>query len=197
MYESLIASCIFWAAFAFSAGPFWTAIMEEARHNDFASIYKNYIWYLLIGWLPLIATIGVLVGTLGGIHSSVIDALYFIGAAVILYYAWKVLRKGKSTSGAIDFNWQSMVIVSWSNPKVWLIIPGGFLSANYTDWLAVNILIFYSVSLPMFLLCVYLWGTLGRQGAKISRGAISYFNAFLLCCFAFYLLYEGISKHIE
>ena len=56
---------------------------------------------------------------------------------------------------------------------------------------SLNIIVFYALGIPLFLFGVYLWGVIGRQGAKIAKAKVGYFNACLLLLFALYLLYEG------
>ena len=165
--------------------------MQVATYTSFAYIYKNYLYYLLLGWLPIIAVIGVIVGTLGGLNPELINALYFVGAAVITYMAWKIVRSEQGKAARFDFNWRAMALLSWSNPKVWLVIPPGFLAADYSSSLWLNIIVFYALGIPLFLFGVYLWGMIGRQGAKIAKAKVGYFNACLLLLFALYLLYEG------
>ena len=194
MKESFLASVLFWCTFGISVGPFWTAVMEEARHSNFAFICRNYYLYLVLGWLPVVITIGVAVGLLGGISSAVVDLLYFPGAAVIFYLSWRVLSSLKSEVKRMQFDLKSMILLTWSNPKVWLVVPTGFLTAQYSDSLAVNIIVFYFVSVPILSICLYVWFMIGRGGAKIAKRKIGYFNSFLLALFGLYLLYQGVNK---
>ena len=166
--------------------------MEVARYSTFGYIYKNYLLYLLVCWLPIIVIIGTVVGVLGGFNASIMNALYFVGAFVIFYLCWQIIRSRSGTSKKIDFNWKAMSVLTWSNPKPWIIVPPGFLVANYSESLPLNIAIFYLIGIPFFLFGVLFWSVLGRQGAKISKNKLSYFNAALLAFFGFYLLYEGI-----
>jgi threonine/homoserine/homoserine lactone efflux protein len=192
MKEAIIATFVFWSAFVFSIGPFWIAVMDAARHTSFATLYKNYIIYSLVGWFPINALIGAIVGTIGVISEDIYTALYFVGAAVIFRLAWKTVAAKPGESEGFDFNWKMMTLLSWSNPKVWTTIPAGFLAATYTDSLAINIVVFFLIGTPLFLFGVYLWGMIGRQGAKIARDKVGYFNAALLTGFGIYLLYQGI-----
>jgi threonine/homoserine/homoserine lactone efflux protein len=190
--DSLLATFIYWSAFTFSASPFWTTLMEVSRYSSFGYIYKNYFIYLLVCWLPIIVIIGTVMGVLGGFKPELMNALYFVGALVIFYLCWQVIRSKRNSNIKIDFNWKAMSLMTWFNPKTWLAVPPGFLIANYTDSLPINIAIFYLCGIPFFLSGVFLWSLLGRQGAKISKNKLSYFNALLLAFFGFYLLYEGI-----
>lgn len=192
MKEAVIATLVFWSTFVFTVGAFWIATMEAAVHTSFKEIYKNYFVYLLVGWLPEIATIGLIVGLVGQFSPQLLTWLYFIGGGVIFYLAYRTVVSKASGNIKFEFNWKAMTLLSWTNPKVWLSIPAGFLAATYTDNLAINIALFYLLGLPLFVPGVYVWGMIGRQGAKIAKGKLSYFNAALLCGFAIYLLYQGI-----
>ncbi len=192
MKESVIAALTFWSAFAFSIGPFWIATMQAAKSMSFASLYRNYIFYLFVGWLPINFLIGMTVGTVGKFHDDIYTVLYFIGAAVIFWFAWKITRSTPGETTDFKFGWKAMVLISWTNPKVWLTIPPGYLAANFTGNLVVDTLLFFFIGAPLFLVGVFVWGTIGRQGAKIAKDKLGYFNATLLAGFGFYLLYRGL-----
>ncbi len=192
MKEPVIATLVFWSAFVFSIGPFWIAVMAAAKDTSFQELYKNYIIYTCVSWFPINAIIGYVVGTIGEINKDFYTALYFIGTVVIFRLAYKTLNADSAKGNAFVFNWKMMALVSWTNPKVWLTIPAGFLAATYTESLFLNIIIFFLIGTPLFLFGVYFWGNIGRQGAKIAKEKIGYFNASLLLAFGFYLLYQGI-----
>ena len=85
-----------------------------------------------------------------------------------------------------------MFVLGWSNPKIWTTVPAGALSANYSESLIVNMLGFYFIALPIFLVGVFFWATIGKQGNKIAPKKFGYFTAFLLIGFGIYLIYKGI-----
>jgi hypothetical protein len=189
--ESALAALTFWSAFAFSIGPFWIATMDAAKHTSFYTLYRNYLIYMFVGWLPINFFIGMVVGTVGKINEDIYTVMYFIGAGVIFWLAYRVMGKSGGDGKPFEFNWKTMVLVSWTNPKVWLTLPAGYLAANFTGNLPVDVLIFFFIGSPLFIAGVYIWGMIGRQGAKIARQKIGYFNAALLAGFAGYLLYQG------
>ena len=99
-------------------------------------------------------------------------------------------------AGALSANYSESLIVNmlgfWSNPKIWTTVPAGALSANYSESLIVNMLGFYFIALPIFLVGVFFWATIGKQGNKIAPKKFGYFTAFLLIGFGIYLIYKGI-----
>jgi len=192
MSEAFTVTLIYWCTFVISAGAFWVATMEAAPHMSFKSLYKNYVIYLAVGWFPIVVTVSVIVTLLGALDQRIFTALHFVGALVIFYMAYKIVSaKLSAGSASFNFDWKAMTLVSWTNPKVWLLIPTGFITATFTDSAVINMLMFYFIGVPLFLFGVFFWGTIGKLGAKISMTYISYFNAALLIGFGVYLLYAG------
>lgn len=191
MQEAFSAVFLFWFAFVVSAGPFWTATMAAATTTSFTQLYKDYVLYLIFGWAPLIALIGYVVSTIGGLDETINLALYFLGSLVIFYMAYKILISKPGVAGSFNFRWRNMCLLTWTNPKVWLLVPIGFLGANFSQNIFVNIFLFYILGVPLFLIGVYVWGMAGRLGAKISLDHVAKFNAALMMAFGIYLLYSG------
>ncbi len=189
--SDFFATVFFWIAFAFSAGPFWTALMASATTTSFKTIYANYFLYLIFGWLPLIAFIATIVAQIGSLGVQVDLALHLIGTVVIFGMAWMIFQSEPGKVGGFDFNWKKMSLLSWTNPKVWLLIPVGFLSANITSSVPLNIALYGLVGVPFFLVGVFVWGMLGRLGARISFKHVNRFNALLMALFGFYLAFSG------
>lgn len=185
---------LFWSAFVISAGPFWTATMAAATTTTFKKLYADYLLYLIFGWLPQIAFIATLVSQLGTLGEEVNAVLYTVGTLVILWMAYKIFRSRPGKAGSFDFNWKTMSLLSWTNPKVWLLVPVGFLGAGITSSVPVNIALYGLIGVPFFLAGVFVWGMIGRLGAKISLKYVNRFNSMLMVMFGVYLAYEGWSR---
>ena len=190
MQSELLAVILFWAAFTVSAGPFWTATMAAATTTSFKTLYADYVLYLIFGWLPLIAVIAFAISKFGAMGHQYLLGLHIIGTVVIFWMAWRIFRSQPGVAGGFEFNWKSMTLLSWTNPKVWLLVPVGFLSADITDNIWLNIVLYGLIGVPFFLVGVFVWGSLGRLGAKISLRHVNRFNAFLMAAFGFYLIYS-------
>ena len=197
MQEVVITTNIFWSAFVFSAGPFWIATMEAAPSTTFKKLYADYALYLILGWMPVAVFCAILSDVIANIDNSIFAAMHLLGGLYVIFLSYKVLRAKITTGKAFDFNWKNMCIVTYLNPKVYILLPVGFLTAQLTDSLPINIVFFYLSGIPMFLFGVYFWGMIGRAGAKISLRYISYFNAFLLVSFGLYLIYNGFMMTIS
>ena len=192
MYEILLATFIFWCAFVFSAGPFWIDTMEAAPGMPFPEMYKNYVLYLIFGWLPVLVTSSLLSNVIASLVPRIFIAMHLLGGTYVIYLAYKVLRSKIKTGEPFKFDWKAMSMVSYLNPKVWILVPVGFLTARLTGQIHLDIAFFYFSGIPIFLFGVFFWGTIGRVGAKISLQYISYLNAALLAMFGAFLIQAGI-----
>ncbi len=171
--------------------------MEAAPGTTFKKLYADYFLYLIAGWLPVAIICAILSDFIANVSGGIFAAMHFLGGAYVIFLAIKVLRAKIKTGKPFDFNWKKMCIVTYLNPKVYILLPVGFLTAQLTDILAINIAFFYLSGIPLFLFGVYFWGIIGRAGAKISLRYISYFNAFLLISFGSYLIYNGFMMTIS
>ncbi len=192
MFESFLPTIVFWAAFTLSAGPFWITVMTMSKHTDISHLFKDYLIYQIVGWFPMIMVMGAIVATIGHLNSSIYTSLYFLGALVIFYLAYKTLQNTVQKTASFKFNWKAMTILSWTNPKVWLTVPAGLLTANYTGSSSANVLIFFAIGLPLYFFAFFMWAYIGKFGAKIANDKFNIFNAILLVSYGAYLLYEGI-----
>jgi len=192
MQETITATYIFWSAFVFSAGPFWIATMEAAPGTTFKKLYADYFLYLIFGWLPVLVFTSYLSGLLQKSDATIFIAMHLLGGAYIIFLSFKVLRAKITMGKPFDFNWKNMCMVTYLNPKVYILLPVGFVAAQLTNSISLNIAFFYFTGIPLFLFGVFFWGMIGRAGAKISLDYISYFNAALLAIFGAYLIYQGI-----
>lgn len=192
MQDAVIATFIFWSAFVFSAGPFWIATMEAAPGTTFRKLYADYALYLIFGWLPVLTICSFLSGFLANLDPRIFAAMHLAGGTYVIYLAFKILKSKIKSGQPFDFNWRAMCMVTYLNPKVWILLPVGFLAANISESIVINAVFYYFSGVPLFLFGVFFWGTIGRLGANVSLKYISYFNAFLLVSFGLYLLYQGV-----
>lgn len=189
--ENALPSFLFWASFTLSAGPFWITVASSAKHTPISELFRHFSIYQVIGWFPMIIFISMLVKTIGQLHQGFYNSLYFIGAGVILYLAYKTFKSTTQKDASFVFTWKAMMLLSWTNPKVWLTVPTGVITANYGTSNLSNSLIFYLLGLPLYLFGFFMWANIGKYGAKIAKDKFNLFNAGLLLAYACYLLYEG------
>jgi len=190
--EQFLPSFLFWASFTLSAGPFWITVASSAKQTPIFELLRHFVIYQVFGWFPMIIVISMMVKTLGQLHAGIYKSLYFVGAAVILYLAYKTLKSAIESKAKFVFTWKAMILLSWTNPKVWLTVPAGVLTANYSSNHLGDSLIFFLIGLPLYYFGFFLWANIGKYGAKIAKDKFNIFNAILLVSYALYLLYEGI-----
>ena len=189
--ENTFPSFLFWASFTLSAGPFWITVASSAKHTPIRELFRHFLTYQIVGWFPMIVFISMMVKTIGQFHQGIYNSLYFIGAGVIIYLAYKTIKSTITKDADFVFTWKAMLLLSWTNPKVWLTVPAGVLTANYTESNVSNSLIFYLIGMPLYIFGFFMWANIGKYGAKIAKDKFNIFNALLLFAYACYLLYEG------
>ncbi len=192
LLDNYLPSILFWASFTLSAGPFWITVASSAKNTPIAELFRHFLIYQMFGWFPMVIIISMMVKTLGQLHEGIYNSLYFIGAAVIFYLAYKTFKSAIQKNAAFVFNWKAMMLLSWTNPKVWLTVPAGVLTANYTTNPITDSLIFFLIGVPLYYFGFFMWANIGKYGAKIAKDKFNMFNAILLVSYASYLLYEGI-----
>ena len=194
MTESFLAVTTFWLMFAVTPGPFWTAVMRTASDFSVSHIYKQYHLYYLTGWLTINVSVGVIVYLFGQFSPALMAWMHIVGIAVLAWLSWKMFRVQHTNGQAFDFNWKVMSVLTMSNPKCWLLIPLGFLGANFSDHLVINIALFYVLGAPIFYGMLYFWIMIGKLGAQISLRGIRWFNLVLMILFALYLGTSGYQE---
>ena len=189
--ENILPSILFWASYTLSAGPFWITVASSAKNTPISELFRHYFIYQFVGWFPFIFFISLMVKTIGRLHQNFYNNLYFIGAGVILYLAYKTLKTSTQKDANFIFTWKAMVLLSWTNPKAWLTLPAGAITANYVTSEITNSIIFYFIGLPLYFFGFFMWANIGKYGAKIAKEKFNIFNTILLVSYACYLLYEG------
>lgn len=190
--DQYLPSFLFWASFTLSAGPFWITVASSAKNTPITTLFRHFLIYQIFGWFPMILVISMMVKTIGQLHAGIYNSLYFVGAAVIFYLAYKTLKSSLNKDAGFTFTWKAMMLLSWTNPKVWLTVPAGVITANYTTSNIADSLIFFFIGVPLYYFGFFMWANIGKYGAKIAKEKFNIFNTLLLVSYALYLLYEGI-----
>ena len=116
---------------------------------------------------------------------------HFFGAGVIFYLAYKTFVAKVDKSQIFKYGVKEMCLANWSNPKIYLLVPSGFLASQFSSSTTLNIAIFYWVGFPICIAGMIFWYYVGKIGVKFFIHKLSYFNATLLAGFAVYLLYNA------
>lgn len=192
MLESVLASLLFWGVFGYSPGLFWSAVMQYgADGGRLPPLFRTYVAYYASTWLVVVWASTGAVMVFGQINPWFSVGLHFAGLGMIGWLAVKFLRPG-IVRQTVSFNLslKLMSLITVTNPKVWLLIPVGGLSANYTGSSFANIVLFWAMGAPVLTSGFLLWFFIGRVGAGISVRGFKTFNLMLLALFGGYLAFE-------
>lgn len=169
-------------AFAMSITPGPNNVMlasSGANHGIRASV--PHLLGISAGFAVMLVVISAGLGSLLQAWPPLLVAMRWVGAAWMLWLAWKIASApppGKvAPRGVLGFT--GAAAFQWINPKAWLIALGAASEFTQPDlplaWQAGRIgLVFLVVALP----CTFVWVLLGRGAASVLRepGRLRAFN---------------------
>ncbi|KZE29612.1 LysE family translocator [Crenobacter luteus] len=102
------------------------------------------------------------------------DALQWVGAAYLVYLAWRVARSGavERTQSARPLSWLEAAAFQWVNPKAWIMVISTvalFLPAGAAPWSAG--LALAAVMMVVNLPCIAVWALFGVSLARFLTDA--------------------------
>ncbi len=197
MLEAFIATTIFWLSFALSPGPFWLAWMSYTAQNSLKTAYRVYLSYLFTAFFLQTLILCWIVLYFGATFSEYFDWLYLLSGIYIAYLAITSFKLTLS-SKPIKFRYLEMSMISLTNPKVYLSVPAGAISATYTGSIFLDSLIFAGVvMLPCVLLGSIIYAGIAKASNHLlkSKNFLGMFSSGLLALYAVYLFYEYAQIH--
>jgi threonine/homoserine/homoserine lactone efflux protein len=192
---ALFASIAYWISFGFSPGPFWAAWMTHHAQEGSLAVYKQYIPYLLGVFCVQCFLLALMVQFFGQINANLLVPLYFIGGGYIIYFGIRSF-KAAIASKKVDFGFKQMAILGLTNPKVYLTVPIGSLSANYFEVNAIWNSAFFAfiIAAPVVLSGSLFYVLLAKLSTKMLMDKVKYFTSGLLLVYGLYLWFEGLTK---
>ena len=77
MTEALLSTARFWLAFAYSPGPFWTAVMQATPTTSLVFLYRQYLIYFCTGWLGFNSFVLFFTQTVGALSANFSESIFF------------------------------------------------------------------------------------------------------------------------
>jgi threonine/homoserine/homoserine lactone efflux protein len=118
-----------------------------------------------IGFPAMVFAVGA--GLSGVFHAypQIHVALKYVGAAYLLFLAWKIANAGRAQAGGAKASPISLIqaaLFQWVNPKAWIAAVGAIatyttLGGNLLVESTIIALLFAAVSLP----CLFIWAAMG------------------------------------
>jgi threonine/homoserine/homoserine lactone efflux protein len=133
-----------------------------------------------LGFLVLTLAAGLALGGLFAAYPALHGVLKVVGAAYLLYLAWKIARSGEIKTGEAarpQTFWQAAAF-QWVNPKAWAMALGAVTAYAPPEGYVANVvlvaLVFTIVNLP----CIFSWTAFGAalRGVLADPGRLRIFN---------------------
>ena len=156
MFEMLLPLTVFSVASTVTPGP--NNVMLTASGSAFG--FRRSVPHMLgitVGFPLMLFTVGLGLGEIFTRYTQIHLALKYVGAAYLLYLAWRIAQSGQSDGGEADgrrpLTFLEAAAFQWVNPKAWIMAvsaipafttPGG----SYYAELSVISLVFAAVCVP-------------------------------------------------
>jgi threonine/homoserine/homoserine lactone efflux protein len=135
-----------------------------------------------LGFMLLVASVGLGLGQLFEQVPLLHNVLRYLGAAYLLYLAWKIARSGAPQNGdqpvGKPFTFLQAAAFQWVNPKAWIMAIGAITTYTPQENFVVNVLLIAALFALVNCPSVGLWtvaGSLLRNWLNNAR-ALRVFN---------------------
>jgi len=140
-----------------------------------------HMWGVSFGFPAMLLAVGLGLGTVLTAYPAIHGAIRWIGAAYLVYLAWRIATAGRATgaSRSRPLTWIEGALFQWVNPKAWVIAIGAV--GTYTT-VGGNVWLEMGIMAAMFPIATFgslaLWAGLGAAIARWLRSdrALAVFN---------------------
>lgn len=176
----LLSLCLFTLAMSITPGP--NNVMLTASGLRFG--FRRTIPHMLgicVGVMLMVLGVGLGMSSLFSAFPLLYPVLKYVGAAYLLYLAWRIMRAGspgRAGEHAKPFTFLQAAAFQWVNPKAWIMVIGAIATylpqQGFLGNLLLLMLIFGAVNLPSIAVWAYA-GSLLREVLHTKR-AVQIFN---------------------
>lgn len=153
-----------------------------------------------VGMVVMIASVGVGLGGLIQAYPVLYDVLRWVGAAYLLYLAWRIARSGApkaASTGGRPLGFLGAAAFQWVNPKSWVMVVGAVTAYVPLDGYFRNLLLVAAVFGVVAAPSVGVWAAFGTALRRFleAPGRVRAFNlamALLLVLSLYPILTEGL-----
>jgi threonine/homoserine/homoserine lactone efflux protein len=177
--ELLTALVVFALVASITPGPNNTMLMASGV-NFGVRATAPHMAGVCAGFFVLVIAAGLVLGGLFAAFPALHGILKVVGAAYLLYLAWKIARSGEIKAGEAakpQTFWQAAAF-QWVNPKAWAMVLGALTAYAPPDRYVANVvlvaLVFTVVNVP----CILSWAAFGAalRGVLSDPGRLRLFN---------------------
>lgn len=172
-------------AFVSSVTPGPNNVMLTASGASFG--YRRSVPHMLgicLGVVVMVLLIGAGLGQLFVAEPRIYTALQYVGAAYLLWLAWKIAGAGAvepGQCGGQPLNFWQAAAFQWVNPKAWIMAVGVVATYTPREGFFVNLLLSALVLGLVNYPCISVWTLFGRSVGRAlrTRQALRVFNGLM------------------
>lgn len=119
-----------------------------------------HFWGVDLGFALMIVLVGFGLGEIFALMPSLLVVLKWLGAAYLLYLAWKIARSGPLRSGEArgrPLTFLQAVAFQWVNPKAWLLAVTACATYTAPDHYTTSVLLVAVVFAVVTVPCMGMW----------------------------------------
>ncbi|MVV47172.1 LysE family translocator [Pseudomonas sp. PB120] len=200
-FDLLLGFALFALVTSITPGPNNTMLLASGVNFGFNRTIPHMLG-ITCGFFVLVVAVGFGLGAVFKTYPVLYTVLRYVGAAYLLYLAWKIAHSGpvsESENGAgKPISYLGAAAFQWVNPKAWIMAIGAISTYTPMQGYFTNVIVIAAVFALINLPSVSVWagcGTLLRNVLK-DRRWLRLFNwgmAFLLVASLYPLLIESFS----
>ncbi|WP_413791894.1 MULTISPECIES: LysE family translocator [unclassified Pseudomonas] len=199
--DLLLGFALFALVTSITPGPNNTMLLASGVNFGFNRTIPHMLG-ITCGFFSLVLAVGLGLGAVFQTYPLLYTALRYIGAAYLLYLAWKIAHSGPvsdSQSGNnTPISYWGAAAFQWVNPKAWIMAIGAISTYTPLQGYFFNVLVIAAVFALINLPSVSLWVVCGSLLRNLLRDRrwLRLFNwgmALLLVASMYPLLLESIS----
>ncbi|MCV4344007.1 LysE family translocator [Pseudomonas capsici] len=197
-FDLLLAFALFAFVASVTPGPNNTMLLASGVNFGFQRSIPHMAG-ISIGFFVLIMAVGFGLGGLFKTWPVLYTILRYVGAAYLLYLAWKIATSGPAADSdeqrGEPLGFFAAALFQWVNPKAWVMAIGAISTYTPVEGYFINVLVIAAVFALIGLPCICIWAGFGSLLRNVLRDPLKLriFNgvmAFLLVVSLYPLVLE-------
>lgn len=199
--DLLLGFALFALVTSITPGPNNTMLLASGVNFGFNRTIPHMLG-ITCGFFSLVLAVGLGLGAVFQTYPLLYTVLRYVGAAYLLYLAWKIAHSGpvseKQSAENTPISYWGAAAFQWVNPKAWIMAIGAISTYTPLQGYFFNVVVIAAVFALINLPSVSLWVVCGSLLRKLlqDRRWLRLFNwgmALLLVASLYPLLLESIS----
>ncbi|MBX8512886.1 LysE family translocator [Pseudomonas cichorii] len=171
-FDLLLAFALFAFVASVTPGPNNTMLLASGVNFGFQRTLPHMAG-ISIGFFVLILSVGFGLGGLFKTWPVLYTILRYVGAAYLLYLAWKIATSGPTSDSSEQrgdpLGFLPAALFQWVNPKAWVMAIGAISTYTPVEGYFINVLVIASVFALIGLPCVCIWAGFGSLLRNVLR----------------------------